>query len=55
MAYRLRIKDSIEEKIRALQKTKSALADDVLGEEKFAQSLTLEDLQFLFNDSSAAL
>jgi hypothetical protein len=55
MAYRLLIKDSIEEKIRALQKTKSALADDVLGEEKFAQSLTLDDLQFLFNDSSAAL
>ena len=50
MAYRLLIKDSIEEKIRALQKKKSALADDVLGEEKFAQSLTLEDLHFLFAD-----
>ena len=49
-AYRLLIKGSIEEKIRALQKTKSALADDVLGEEKFAQSLTLDDLQFLFSD-----
>ena len=48
MAYRLLIKDSIEEKIRALQTGKRALADDVLGEEKFAQSLTLEDIQHLF-------
>src|SRR4029079_1620755 len=46
IAYRLLIKESIEEKIRMLQKTKSALADDVLGEEKFGQSLTLQDLQF---------
>ena len=50
IAYRLLIKDSIEEKIRALQKTKSALAEDVLGEEKFAQALTLDDLKFLFAD-----
>jgi SNF2 family DNA or RNA helicase len=50
MAYRLLIKNSIEQKIRALQKTKSALAEDVLGEEKFAQALTLEDLHFLFSD-----
>ena len=48
IAYRLLIKDSIEEKIRALQKQKKALAEDVLGEERFAQSLTLNDLQFLF-------
>jgi hypothetical protein len=50
IAYRLLIKDSIEEKIRELQKKKRALADDVLGEEKFAQSLTLSDFQFLFAD-----
>jgi SNF2 family DNA or RNA helicase len=50
IAYRLLIKDSIEEKIRAFQKQKSALAEDVLGEEKFAQSLTMQDLQFLFAD-----
>jgi hypothetical protein len=50
IAYRLLIKDSIEEKIRALQKTKSALAEDVLGEEKFSQGLTLDDLRFLFSD-----
>jgi SNF2 family DNA or RNA helicase len=48
MAYRLLAKDSIEEKIRALQRQKSALAEGVLGEESFAQKLTLEDLQFLF-------
>jgi len=50
IAYRLLIKNSIEEKIRELQKHKSALAEDVFGEEKFAQSLTLEDLQFLLAD-----
>ena len=50
MAYRLLIKDSIEEKIRELQKHKKALAEDVLGEEKFAQGLTLDDLRYLFAD-----
>jgi SNF2 family DNA or RNA helicase len=50
LAYRLLIKDSIEGKIRDLQKKKKALAEDVLGEEKFAQSLTLDDLRFLFAD-----
>src|SRR5207237_2264193 len=50
IAYRLLIKNSIEEKIRELQKQKKALAENVLGEEKFAQSLTLEDLRFLFPD-----
>jgi SNF2 family DNA or RNA helicase len=50
IAYRLLIKDSIEEKIRLLQKKKKALAEDVLGEERFAKSLTLEDLRFLFAD-----
>ena len=48
IAYRLLIKDSVEEKIRALQKSKSQLAEDVLGEDKFAQSLTLDDLRYLF-------
>jgi SNF2 family DNA or RNA helicase len=50
IAYRLLIKNSIEEKIRALQKRKSALAQDVFGEEKFSQALNLEDLQFLLAD-----
>jgi hypothetical protein len=48
MAYRLLMRDSIEQKIRLLQKQKAALMDDVLGEERFAQSLTLDDLRFLF-------
>ncbi len=50
MAYRLLIKNSVEEKIRALQKQKKALAEDVLGEEKFSQGLTLDDLRFLFSE-----
>lgn len=50
MAYRLVMRESIEEKIRTLQKQKAALAADVLGEERFAQSLTLDDLRFLFAD-----
>jgi hypothetical protein len=50
IAYRLLIKDSIEEKIRALQREKSSLAQDVLGEEKFAQALTLDDLRFLLDN-----
>jgi len=48
VAYRLLIKNSIEEKIRTLQTRKRALAEGVLGEEQFAQSLTLEDLRELF-------
>jgi len=51
IAYRLLMKDSIEEKIRALQKTKAILAENVLGEETFAKSLTLEDLKFLFAEA----
>lgn len=50
IAYRLLIKNTVEEKIRELQKTKQALAEDVLGEEKFSQSLTVEDFQFLLED-----
>jgi SNF2 family DNA or RNA helicase len=50
IAYRLLIKNTIEEKIRELQRQKKALAEDVLGEEKFSQSLTLEDMHFLFAD-----
>jgi hypothetical protein len=52
MAYRLLMRESIEQKIRALQKQKAALAADVLGEERFAQSLTLEDLRFLFAEET---
>jgi SNF2 family DNA or RNA helicase len=49
IAYRLLIKNSIEEKIRALQKTKKSMAEDVLGEEKFSESLSLKDFEFLFS------
>jgi len=50
IAYRLLIKNSVEEKIRALQRQKSQLAGDVLGEESFSQALTLDDLKFLLSD-----
>lgn len=48
IAYRLLVRDSIEEKIRVLQQQKSALTTGVLGEEGFARNLQLEDLEFLF-------
>ncbi len=52
-AYRLIIKGSIEEKIRVLQKEKQSLAQDILGEERFSQSLSISDLQFLFSTPEA--
>lgn len=51
-AYRLVVKGSIEEKIRHLQKQKRALADDVLGEEAFAKTLSLDDFKFLVGEES---
>ena len=51
MAYRLIARNSIEEKIRLLQKSKSSLASAVLGEEQFAKALTLDDLRFLLDPS----
>lgn len=50
MAYRLIMKGTIEEKIRQLQHSKSALATDVLGEEGLGRALTLDDLKFLLSD-----
>ena len=50
IAYRLLIKESIEEKIRKLQRSKSALAEDILGEESFTRALTLDDFRFLLGD-----
>jgi hypothetical protein len=49
-AYRLLVKNSIEEKIRALQMHKGRLARDILGEESFAQALTLDDFRFLLGE-----
>jgi SNF2 family DNA or RNA helicase len=46
-AYRLLIRDSIEDKIRQLQVRKSMLAKDILGEEAFGNALTLEDLRYV--------
>jgi SNF2 family DNA or RNA helicase len=48
-AYRLFIQGSIEDKIRQLQLYKSKLAEDVLGEESFAQVLTLDDFRYLLS------
>ncbi|MEY4300779.1 MAG: hypothetical protein RIR25_2015, partial [Verrucomicrobiota bacterium] len=53
-AYRLLIKGTIEEKIRLLQKRKGALASDILGEESFAQALTLDDFRFLLGGDEEA-
>jgi len=47
IAYRLVTKESIEEKIRALQTQKRAMAEDILGEESFTRALTLDDFRFL--------
>lgn len=47
IAYRLLIKDSLEEKIRALQAGKAALADGVLGEESLTRALDLAELRSL--------
>jgi len=49
IAYRLLMRDSVEEKIRVLQQQKEAVAGGVLGEEGFAKSLTRDDLAFLFS------
>ncbi len=48
-AYRLLVRDSVEEKIRLLQRQKSEMMTSVLGEEGFTRNLELEDLKFLFS------
>lgn len=50
VAYRFLAKDSVEQKIRHLQKEKSQLASDVLDESKFSESLSMEDFQYIFAD-----
>lgn len=49
-AYRLIAKNTIEQKIRLLQQKKSALAEAVLGDERFGEALTLDDLRFILQD-----
>jgi hypothetical protein len=46
-AYRLLVRDTIEDKIRQLQIRKHNLAQNVLGEEAFGRALTLEDFRYL--------
>ncbi|CAN5284811.1 hypothetical protein BH23VER1_BH23VER1_14740 [soil metagenome] len=48
IAYRLLMRDSVEEKIRILQHQKRGLVTGVLGHESFTQNLTRDDLAFLF-------
>jgi len=45
IAYRLLARDTVEEKIRALQKEKAALASSVVQEESLAKVLDLESLR----------
>ena len=53
IAYRLLAKDSVEEKIRKLQEQKKAVAEDILGEERFSGSLTVDDFRFLLDEPPA--
>jgi SNF2 family DNA or RNA helicase len=46
-AYRLLVRNSIEDKIRQLQIRKSDLAKNILGEEAFGRALTIEDFRYL--------
>lgn len=50
VAYRLLAKNTVEEKIRELQKKKSELAAEVLDESRFSESLSMEDLEYIFRD-----
>lgn len=49
-AYRLITPGTVEEKIWDLQQKKSQQISDILGEDSFAQGLTHEDLDYLFDD-----
>ncbi len=55
MAYRLLVKDSVEEKIRALQERKASLALDVLGVGEASGALDMKDFDFLFSDEPVVL
>lgn len=47
-AYRLLTRNTVEEKIRALQAQKQALVSGVLGDEGFTSNLSLDDVRSLF-------
>ncbi len=48
IAYRLLIRDTVEEKVRVLQEQKRQMLGDVLGEEAFSRNLEMKDIKFLF-------
>lgn len=49
-AYKMICRDSVEEKILALQQRKKALAEDLISEESgFVKALTTDDIAFLFS------
>jgi SNF2 family DNA or RNA helicase len=53
MAYRLLMKESVEQKIRVLQHQKQGLFTGILGQEGFTQTLTLDDVKYLFEPDEA--
>jgi hypothetical protein len=50
-AYRLLARNTVEEKIRALQKSKEHMSDGVLGGDSFSQSLDLAELRYILAES----
>ncbi len=52
IAYRLLMRDSVEEKIRTLQSQKKEMTIGVLGEEGFTRNLKVKDLRYIFDIGS---
>lgn len=50
ITYRLVAKNTVEDKIYQLQQQKASMVKDILGEEGFARSLNMTDLQYLFSE-----
>ncbi|MNY55595.1 hypothetical protein D3C86_1915850 [compost metagenome] len=48
-AYKLIAKDTVEEKVLALQQRKRQMVRDILGGEEMVRSLSREDLEYLFS------
>jgi len=53
IAYRLLMRDSVEQKIRVLQQQKAQLFTDVLGTESFTKTLDVADLHYIFSSVAA--
>ena len=45
------MRDSVEEKIRVLQKQKAEMVTGILGEESFTRNLRRQDLAFLCGEA----